>query len=491
MPESTSEQRENELLRQVDWRFLLRGRGRPRLLDLSGGDLGEALELIAEPARDPDGEVDLVLLGFPDKEQLEAARGRLREGGELVCFWRDRRPRGMQRARALIAAAGFEDVHLYWPGPEGCPRPEFWLPLGAPTAVAQVFSQRPVHSRRQGASRLAWRLAARFGAIAPLCATARLPGPPADPIGEGDEVGRALPAPEPWLLLTGGSKRENKVVGLPFPPSQTSELAAKFGRVEKAEAALDREAEILRRLRDERGSLAGAPWVRGSGERAGRRAIVQDAIAGRLLSAGLGEADFAAVAPKMTGWLVELAGEPRAQPASAWSQRLLFDPLDRLERGLGDRLPAGLAERARRALSDLGELPLVWEHRDLGPWNVVLGADGSPGVIDWEDAEPLGLPGLDLVYFLVTCSLLIEGALDDTGDSERIVACYRQLLDPRSAPGGIAAACIAEYCQRLAIGERDFARLRLLCWIVQALIAGGDYFVDLAADELERIEAAP
>lgn len=489
MVESTPDKRVNELLREVDWRFLLRQRERPRLLDLSGGDLGEALELVAEPVQDPAGEVDLVLLGSPDKEELKTARARLRDGGELVCLWQTRRPKGVQRARTLLTQAGFEDVHFYWPGPEQTPQPEFWLPLESSAAIERVFAERPLHSRRQGTSRLAWRLAAHFGALAPLCATARLPGPPADPVGEGDGVGRALPAPEPWLLLTGGSKSENKVVGLPFPPGRESGLAAKFARVEKAATALDREAEILRRLEDERPSLTGAPWVRASGERAGQRVIVQDAMGGKLLSAGISEAGFAEIAPKMTEWLIALAGEPQAQPASAWSQRLLFDPIDRLERDLGDQLPAGLAERARRALGELGELPLIWEHRDLGPWNVVVEADGSPSVIDWEDAEPLGLPGLDLIYFLVTSSLLIEGALDNTGDTDRIVAGYRRLLDPESEPGTVAAACVAEYRRRLDIGEADFRRLRLLCWIVQALIAGGDYFVHLAEDELGRIEA--
>jgi hypothetical protein len=489
LAESTLDKRLNELLRKVDWRFLLRRRERPRLLDLSGGGLGEALELIAEPVQDPAGEVDLVLLDFPGKEELKTARAHLGEGGELVCLWQAPRPKGVQRARTRLTRAGFEDVHFYWLGPGQTSQPEFWLPLESSAAIERVFSERPLHSRRQGVSRLAWRIAARFGAVAPLCATARLPGPPADPVGEGDEVGRALPAPEPWLLLTGGSKSENKVVGLPFPPGRESGLAAKFARVERAETALDREAEILRQLKDERPSLAGAPWVRASGKRAGQRAIVQDAMGGRLLSVGLSEADFAAVAPKMTHWLIALAGEPQAQPASAWSQRLLSDPLDRLERDLGDQLPAGLAERARRALGELGELPLTWEHRGLGPWNVVLGADGSPSVIDWEDAEPLGLPALDLIYFLVTSSLLIEGALDDTGDADRIIGGYRRLLDPESEPGRIAATCVAEYRQRLNIGEADFRRLRLLCWIVQALIAGGDYFVHLADDELGRIEA--
>jgi hypothetical protein len=495
---SLPEQRLNELLRRVDWRFLLRQREAPRLLDLAGGPTAEALRLVGEAAPRAAQAADLVVLGFPGRKELRIARESLRPGGELVCLWQRPRALGVRRARARLHRAGFADARFYWPGPDPSRDPEFWLPIEAPAAIEQVLSQRPPHSRKDAALRLAWRAAAQAGTVAPICAVASLGGSAGGPAD--DEIDGTLPDPEPWLLLSGGSESDNKVVGLPFPDGRPAPgLVAKFGRVPKADLALDREAELLRRLRGERGDLAGVPWVRASGRRAGGRAIVQEAMQGQTLDKALSRSTYPTVAAQMTDWIASLAGEPRPEPSSAWSERLIADPLNELERDFGDRIPAGLPERARRALGELGDLPLVWEHRDLGPWNVAIGDSGAPGVIDWEDAEPRGLPCLDLVYFLASSALLVEGALDDTGDVERILAGYRRLLDPGAETGRVFSACLDEYRAPLGIAADDLRRLRLLCWIVQSLIANrrlapgapGDYFIHLAEDELRQLGGAP
>lgn len=45
-------------------------------------------------------------------------------------------------------------------------------------------------------------------------------------------------------------------------------------------------------------------------------------------------------------------------------------------------------------------LPLVFEHGDLSYPNLMLLPTGEPGVVDWELAEPRGLPASDLFFFL-------------------------------------------------------------------------------------------
>ena len=126
------------------------------------------------------------------------------------------------------------------------------------------------------------------------------------------------------------------------------------------------------------------------------------------------------------------------------------------------RSPREAVARARHRLDDLGDLPEACEHRDCSPWNVVLTADGDPGLLDWESAEPHGLPGLDLAYFLANCAFVLDGALESGGTRES----YARLLDPATPYGAVAAACAAEYCERLGIDADAYARLRLLCWIV-------------------------
>lgn len=485
----------NELLRRVDWRFLLGQRHAPRLLDRRGEPFSRSLALIGEVVADG-SEVDLVVLGFPDREGLRAASESLRPGGAVACLWQRPLPLGMQRARTILERAGFVDTRLYWPGPHASPLPQFWLPLDSATAIAHVHERHPVHSRREAALRLAWRGAARVGALAPVCAIARLPESPAAIDGAGDALAEALPRPGHWLLLTGGGESDNKVVGLPFPEhGEPLAIVAKLGRVEKAGAALDREAEVLGDLERERPGLAGVPRLRSSGVSAGGRAVLQDAMLDAPLEAELYRTGFAALAPALTEWVASLAGTPPPQAASEWFEPLVAAPLDELETDFGELMPPGFARRARTALADLGALPLVWEHRDLGPWNVVIRKDGGPAAIDWEDAERRGLPGLDLVYLLATSALLLDGALGDTSDAGPIVECYQRLLDPATEAGGVAARCFAAYRERLCVREADFQRLRLLCWIVQALIAfrrqaKPAYFTDLAEAELRRLEVA-
>lgn len=484
----------NELLRRVDWRFLLGQRQAPRILDRCGEPLSRALELIGGVVAD--GEVDLAVLGFPDRKGLRAARRSLRPGGAVACLWQRPLPLGTQRARRLLERAGFRDVSFYWPGPHGASTPEFWLPLDSAGAIAHVHEQRPIHSRREAAQRLAWRGAARAGALAPICAIARLPGSAAAAGEEENAVVTALPDARHWLLLTGGSESDNKVVSLPFPDrGEPAALVAKFGRVGKADAALDREAEVLSDLASERPALTGVPRLRASGSSAGGRAVLQDAMLGTPLWTEMRRLGFATLAPVLTEWLVSLAGNPPLQAASEWREQLVDDLIDELEANHGGFFPEGFAGRARNALANLGAMPLVWEHRDLGPWNVVIRTGGGPAAIDWEDAEPRGLPGLDLVYLLATSALLIEGALDDMSKTDRIVDAYERLLDPGTETGQVVARCFATYRERLGVCEADFQRLRLLCWIVQALIAfrrqpKPAYFTQIAEWELRRLEVA-
>jgi Phosphotransferase enzyme family len=494
----------NELLRQVDWRFLLPQREAPRTLDLTDGSLAEALRLVGPTVDSSGAEADLAVMGLPTRQLLETALRTLRPGGAVVCLWKAPRPGRVRRARARLKQAGLVDISFYRTGPQPG-ETEIWLPLDAAEIVERVLAERPPRSPREALERRAWR------ALAPVCAIARLPGETADPLTShfvsvcgtkheltGDD---GLPDPDAWVLLTGGAESDAKVVGLPFSSAENKPgVVAKFARVAKSDAALEREATVLRELERERPNLAGVPRLRASGRRAGQVAIVQDAIDGKALNATMNPAEFAAVAPEVTRWLIALAGEPAPQPPSVWARRLVEEPLEELERDFAELAPADFARRARRALADLESLPLVCEHRDFGPWNIVI-ADGGPAAIDWEDAEPHGLPGLDLIYFLTSCAFAIEVAGGDVNSAQET---NRRLLDPETELGKVATVCLAEYRTALGIGEGDFRRLHLLCWVVQTLIAcrrlvgatqgevpaaaDANLFLRLAEDELRRLE---
>jgi hypothetical protein len=470
-PAALAEPELNELLRRVDWRFLLAqpepprvaraGGGRPRLgRARAGGE--EAIGLVAEPASAA-GEADLALCGFPSRSGLDAAVESLRPGGEIVCAWRLPRIAGAARARRRLRDAGFTAVGIYWPGPSPRRPPQFWLPPGSAAASAHLLGERPPRTRAQALLRPLWRLAGRTGLLAPLYAIARLPG--ADSETGEDGLSRFLPAGAEPLLLTGGARSINKVVALPFAAGETAPAAVvKFARVAAADTALDREAAALRALAEEHPAVVGVPRLLAQERRVGRRALAESAVPGAPLLATLTPASFGELSGKVAVWLTGLVEQGAARPASEWWQRLVGDPLEGFEHAFGGVAAAATIARLRARLRTLDNLPRACEHRDCSPWNVVLTADGSPGLLDWESAEPHGLPGLDLAYFLANSAFVLERALE----SGRTRETYERLLDPGTPYGREAASRAAEYCDRIGLDPGSFPDLRLLAWVIHA-----------------------
>lgn len=460
-PEQLPEQQLNELLRRVDWRFLLRGAETPWIADMTSGRDSRAIELIAAKGEPPAGEADVAATGFPTRLALRAALDAVHPGGEVVCLWRLPRPFGARRAAARLRKAGLSEVRVFWPGPVPRRPPQFWLSLDSPPASAHLLAARPARSALQRALRPLWRASARAGLLAPLCAIGRVPG------GEeraSDQLEAAFPASGGQLLLTGGKRSINKAVGLPFeddaaPPA----IVVKFARVAAADQALAREAATLRLVERDRPGANRVPRLLAEGKRAGRHALAESAVHGEPLIAALSLDNFEQLAAGVGEWLVGLAGG-EGHSREEWWPRLVGTPLERFEQNFGEVIAAGSLERLREHLTAIGELPEACEHRDCSPWNVVLDQSGSPGLHDWESAEPHGLPGLDLAYFLANCAFVLDDALESGHTRES----YARLLDPATPSGAVAAACAARYCERVGISADDYARLRLLCWVVHS-----------------------
>jgi hypothetical protein len=416
-----------------------------------GGD-PQALALISSAGSAEPGSADLAVLGFPSGEDLRSARAALGPGGEIVCVWRRPRLAGSRRARRRLEAEGFGDVRIYWAGPLPRRLPQFWLPLDSADAIEYLLSLRPARSRAQALLRPLWRLLARAGLLAPLYAIARAPGEPGD-------------SSSALLLLTGGHRSVNKVVGLAFEEGVGRPTrAVKLARVPEAEPGLEREAEVLGRLGEERPELDGVPRLLGRVRRCGRVGIAESPIEGDSMLAALTPATFPELARRVTRLLIDLAGEERPSPESAWRERLVEEPLGRFEQDFGQALEQGVVARARELLEGIGDLPNVCEHRDCSPWNIVLTDGGRPALLDWESAEPRGLPGPDLVYFLANSAFVLDGALE----AGRTRESYAALLDPATPYGRVAAESFDAYADALGLGPEDLRRMRLLCWVVHS-----------------------
>lgn len=274
------------------------------------------------------------------------------------------------------------------------------------------------------------------------------------------------------LLLTYGECSTCTAVGVPVPGERPPDTVVKFSRLTASDASLAREAEVLRKLEGDLPRLDGVPRAIGTSEVAGRLAGAQTAVPGRPLNSGLTVEKLANLAPQIAACLIELASK-REPPDPEWRARLVEAPLDEFERRLGGATGAEALAQARLELARLPELPLVWEHRDCGIWNVVRDADGTVGIHDWEFAEPRGLPALDLAFFLATAAFEADGVLaGGAPDPRPIGESHLRLLDPTSATGRISAFCLAAYGSALGLEQPDLERLRLLSWIVRAVTDG-------------------
>lgn len=426
-------------LRRRDWRFLL--------------DRGE------------EDDRQVATIGFPSRRRLAAARRSLGADCAVVCHWRLPRPFGVQRARRSLSAAGFPRVRAYWTGPSARNEPEFWLPIEVPAAVEFLLGSRPATSAAARLLRLLWRLALRTGAIAPV----HVVGQPEPRAGAGN----GLPHPDAWLLLTPGNADVNKAIGLPFPAASDGPptAIAKFARVDDAEQGVAWEARMLEQLERELPELRNLPRVRGTGRRGGRAAVLQSYVDGRPLAADLSAASFARHSPAVVQILIELTRVPADGDRGEREEKLLGEPLRRFEGRFASALSPPALAALRRRLEALTLPPPAFEHGDLKPWNVILTPAG-PALIDWEDADPRGLPGTDLAFFLASAALLADGAISSQGAPlDSMLASQRRLLDPATATGAVAESCIAAYCAATGLSREDYDRLRLLGWVHRALHA--------------------
>jgi hypothetical protein len=510
---------QEDVLRRADWRFLLPAAIPKRSVCFSGERLSQAVTMVSSevvlPGAAQAGTCDLAVVTNPTHAKLKAAWEALCPGGMFYGEWYSPLSGGPSRIQAQLSRAGFVETACYWPWP----LPErasaiFWLPLEAPAALEYFMRTRPpsqnlLQGLRRSAMRLVWRLLRRAQVLAPVCVTARKPaldqvlkngrnGDLSQTIQEGWQEWGFGPRPEMihWLMLTGGLNNINKVVKFAFSGSQAApQLVVKHARVAESIPPLDREAENLSRLESLPGGIpVNVPRLlfrKGSSE---TLAIGQTVFNGSPLYTFLRDENYRSFALKTTAWLGQLV-DPRSMASrSQWWPQAVEPALQAFERKFGEGPVPGGVDTLRRELHQLESLPVVFEHRDLSPWNVLVTEAGELAVLDWEDGKPDGLPGMDLIYFLTFLAFFRDGAMA-TGN---FLTAYAAAQDPKSFTGSIQAECLQIYFSSLGLNPRAARPLRMLAWVTHSLSVfpeldrkkrrveaeAGRPFIDLFAEDL-------
>jgi hypothetical protein len=174
--------------------------------------------------------------------------------------------------------------------------------------------------------------------------------------------------------------------------------------------------------------------------------------------------NYAALASVATTWLAAFAGATRRVTGPHSSHELVDAIFAEFARRYGALVDSTLLARTDATLRTLPGLPLICEHRDFSPWNVLIAPDGQLAVLDWESADLCGLPALDLIYFLTLLALVNDGTMITC----RLDRPHRINLQPDSYIEHIRSACLSRYARATGLSPASLGPLTLLAWLVHA-----------------------
>jgi len=473
--------------REIDWRFALPpldlravtfvGPARPREVEALQA-LG-ATVATADP--DPDrgldrradgSKADVVIVTTRSPAALDVAGTTVRPGG-WVLVRTSRSVRTRHRGLAVdwaphgerrLRRSGYEDVTTWWHAPS---RQTCSYIVSTGDRAGLRFVLRRWRGTRFG---LAKSVAARA-----LVALRLFPYAARDVTvaGRAPVGGRSAadPVAGSAVLVTPWFEASRHVIAITFRKGMPA-YVAKVPRRPGDDSGIRREAASLRRLAvASPAAAARAPRVV-TPPTAGSSVLVERLLSGTALGPERVRADPAR-AVRIGMGLVDIMPVTGASRGDAgWYDRLLGAPLDRFGRDApaevgADELVARTHERLR-PLRDASDLPLVFEHGDLGHPNLVVRPSGCLGAVDWERGEPDGLPLHDLTIALAYVAAAERGATEARAQASAFADAVR---DPR----GWAAPALARAANRVDIDGRLVPPLmvaawtRSVAWLVTAL----------------------
>jgi hypothetical protein len=272
-------------------------------------------------------------------------------------------------------------------------------------------------------------------------------------------------------LSARGNYNSNKVIFYLFEPSKaTPDAVVKMTRFPEFNHRLEHEHRALSLLAERRYvspetfpqplfldyhnglALLGLRAVSGKPFRKSTRANVDCPIAGDAIE-----------------WITQLgaasAGHALATP------KQVSDTLTRLFAQVTQAYE--LSEREKdfllRQIAALGNapspIPLVFQHGDPGVWNIVVSDDDRVTFLDWETAEPEGVPLWDLFYFMRTFGSWV---FRQQGSHDTLASFERLYLSP-SPFSALLSKATRRYCERASLDSRMVEPLFYTCWLHRAL----------------------
>ena len=270
-------------------------------------------------------------------------------------------------------------------------------------------------------------------------------------------------------LSANGMYNTQKVLFVIAPPdTATPSHVVKLTREPSVNARLETERDALRRL--ETLGLAdggGIPRVRFAGRHAGLAVVGETAVDGLPLSLSGGADPLGRPIVGAIDWLVELGRRSMRMVAPTDVAAALAHLHERYVALC--QPPTAEVERLHAAISTIADstapFPIVFQHGDAGTWNLLVTPDERVVFLDWENAEPAGMPLWDMFYLLRSHAV---GVGRRKGARRRLTAVDRFLFD-RSVLSELVVEATTRYVSAIRLDPAMVEPLFHLCWMHQAL----------------------
>jgi phosphotransferase family enzyme len=435
----------------------------------------------------PDGSADVVLVAGHRHARRLARGGKMQEeverllkpGGvvyvESRFAGRRSRPAGAEERQI----ARLERSTLFWLAP-AWGEMRVAAPLADDRAIAYLekrFLTRRLFRRQLltrsgralGRHVLTNRILGRRGALLRGAESALAEGPPGYLRSVAASAGTDIDR-DRWCLAAPGDYSSQKVLFFLFDGGgETAKSVVKITRDPRLNSRLENEWRALTLLRERGIAIEGTlPSPIFFGYHAELAILGETAVEGAPFRERTRATADCPHARNVVDWLLEFgvatAHRPDGPPDCA---AVLEAHLDRFKDLY--RLDSGrhrfLADQVAAIAHGENDLPLVFQHGDPGPWNVIVTQGGQPAFLDWEAADPDGMPLWDLFHFLRSFGLSIS---QRAGRRDPIQSFAEQVLAD-SKLNRLLVETARRFCAEAALSPGLVEPLFHLCWMHRAL----------------------
>lgn len=224
------------------------------------------------------------------------------------------------------------------------------------------------------------------------------------------------------IILTPRFRASAHLIFFIFSAKQNNPvLVAKVPRISGDDARLLLEAENLRQvqsLRDE--GFPSIPRLIANDEWCENRLLIATALPGQPMRPAIVREHRTDCINTVLSWLldVHLVSRLSCRDEPNWYHRLVEQPVNYLTTMFdGSSSESRLLDSLHEYVKPLQhmDLPLVFEHGDLGSPNILVGSNSEIGVVDWELSDQKGFPGGDLFFFLTYVAFATTNARSQKG----------------------------------------------------------------------------